>query len=113
MKKEKTVFFTLEELVRGKVNFAYPEHWFFDRWVSPLDDNYKGDREIYQNDIIEVLTKNDFGSLQPVRNLVIWCEHNLNWALRPNLKKDAHYFFNLGNSMKVLGNIHDNLELMQ
>lgn len=44
------VYFTLDDLMRGKVVFAYPEHWIFDRSTG-IRDLYE--KEIYENDILK------------------------------------------------------------
>lgn len=49
------ILFSLEDLMRGKVVFAYPEHWQFDRWTGLKDKNGK---DVFEGDVLQAVYPN-------------------------------------------------------
>ncbi len=50
------VYFTLEEVMRGKVLFAYPEHWDFHQFAGTDHDG----KDVYEGDIVDVYNANEY-----------------------------------------------------
>lgn len=52
--KHTIIYFTLEDLLRGKVVFPHPNHFEFCRYTGLKN---KDEQEIYENDIVDTINK--------------------------------------------------------
>lgn len=96
---KKLIYFTLQDLMRGKVTFVHPEHWQFDEYTGLLDKNGK---EIYEGDVVrawEPETETTTGELRMIIDDALNCYAPLRDMLID--KKDV----------EVIGKIYQNPEL--
>lgn len=116
------VEFTLEDVLRGKVVFAYPEHRKFVRFTNLEDKNGK---EIYEGDIVRYKPYNNLGHENDFNiGEVIWGEtgdsdgwsHGKHYEFVVNVDSladiaDSDYPDEA--SCEVIGNIYENPKLLE
>ncbi len=89
------LYFTLEQLMRGKVFFMEPNHWTILRWTGFYDKN---NREIYEGDIIgSSRTGNMVGAVE-LSNAGYHCNNLMVWAIA---------------CPEIIGNIYENKDLLK
>lgn len=103
------VYFTLEDLIRGKVSFTNPEHWTFSLYTG-IKDKYG--REIYGGDIIKANLP--YGKLFVVN----WVNTRGAFMLAGATEQDfaaydrEGYKLNAGKK-EIVGNIYENYNLIK
>lgn len=68
--------------------------------------------EVYDKDIISGQFINEFGSINEIKGVVSWCEHNHNWAVYPDPDTVGSPHFFLNDNCIVIGNIYQNTDLV-
>lgn len=66
--------------------------------------------EIYEGDIIQLTPRNELGVRE--RRAVIWSDSLGAWCLRKGCSAQTIFALNGNNNLRVIGNIHDNPELL-
>jgi hypothetical protein len=81
IKKFDPVYFTLEEVIRGKCVFSNPEHWIFDQYTGITDLH---EEEIYENDTVRVYRAESFedengDESEEIKDEYFLCEQVVKW----------------------------------
>ena len=74
--------------------------------------NSKEDKLICENDIVYCELETEFGSMKKGYAFVQFCPHAHGWTLTIPLPEGKHQCWRLDQDCKVVGNIHQNYELL-
>lgn len=95
--------------------------WHPDRhliWEQSTSLKDKNGKEIYEGDIIAQTSINDPFSKRYPDYIVYWCEEYLSWGVKDawgddGNDSDLHFFIAERQKCEVIGNIHENPELIR
>lgn len=74
----------------------------------------KNGKEIYEGDIVEEkINTGDYGVDGTYRYKVVWDDDMLCWSLNPNSTSIHKDLWECNHSLKVIGNVHENPELLK
>ena len=103
-------YFTLDDLFRNKMHFAYPEHYYFIESTGLKDKNGK---EIYEGDIVNLHFDGgeyEAGGDQPCK---VFFE-DFEWKMRSEDDEWGENFNELNSEeLEIIGNIYQNPELLK
>ena len=102
------IYFTLEDLMRGKYVFSYPEHWVFSQFTGLLDKNGK---EIYEGDIVnEFRESRSFPEGRIIQRVIKWQD---DMTLDDSFGETAVGFNLFGGALEIIGNRFENPDLLK